>query len=144
MSILKRFEQAIAAGQKAIRTAGRDGTPPPRVAMMAMRDAIGDLPRPLPRDVSVLITDARDVETFQIPGVATEYILPPDRFPPRFSRAECDAYVVRRLAILRVKWRLGTVYVCGEGAKVLADLWLGDPEGPRPSFFRQATPHERR
>ena len=143
MNILKRFEQAIASGQRAIRASGKDGAPRPRVALMAMRDTLDTWAGALPGDVSVLITDARDVAAYQHPGVATEYLMPVAEFPDRFAPQDSEAYIVRRLAILRVKWRIGAVYIAGEGARVLADLWLADPEGPPRSFFKPAQPRGR-
>ena len=106
-----------------------------RTAVLVTGSVWADVPAKLRDEASVLITDSRDVTEYQHQGVATEYLAAPSRFPERYDRDETLAYLVRRLAVLRVKWRLGRVYISGAGAAALADAWLSDPEGPRPGLI---------
>lgn len=135
MSILKRLEQAIASGRRAVGSRQAPDAARPRTAVFLTGMRFGELSPGQRQGVSVLITDSRDVSEYQLPGIATEYLAAPSRFPDRFPPDETLTYLVRRLAVLRVKWRIGRLYIAGEGASALADAWAVDPEGPRAGFI---------
>lgn len=128
----------MASGRAAVaaRTARSDPASEGRIGLLLTGVPYSSVPPEIREKAVVLITDDRDVAAFQIAGVNTEYLLNAELYPDRHPIAALERYLVRRLAILRVKWRLSALYYAGSWAEGLAAAWVADPEGPDSGFFR--------
>ena len=142
LNILSRVEQALASGRAAV--AANSTQPGARCALFLTGATPTGIAGNLLPLASVLITDSRHVSDYQRQGVNAEYLAGPDMFGPGYPRLEVLSYLVRRLAILRVKWQLDRVIVEGESAKEVATAWQQDPEGPEPGFFGTLSPKQKK